>query len=177
MPSDGQGGFVTTWSQLANAWAKATEQTPRERFYRGEDAHTQGVTFTIRQPQTFTLDTRTSDKLKIVHRGIDFRIVGISRNKFNLDFTILVSSNGEQSHNENARCCLLLYAEISSVMTLIASCVTNTLTANSETVDVTDKSVLFRELLENAGNSAALALRHKAFATIAHRLHFTPNNH
>ena len=34
----------------------------------------------------FTLDTRTSDKLKIVHRGIDFRIVGISRNKFNLDF-------------------------------------------------------------------------------------------
>ena len=21
--SDGQGGFVTTWSQLANAWAKA----------------------------------------------------------------------------------------------------------------------------------------------------------
>jgi len=84
--SDGQGGYVTTWSQLANAWAKATEQTPRERFYRGEDAHTQGVTFTIRQPQTFTLDTRTSDKLKIVHRGIDYRIVGIGRNKFNLDF-------------------------------------------------------------------------------------------
>ena len=48
----------------------------------------------------------------------------------------------------------LLYAEISSVMTLIASCVTNTLTANSETVDVTDKSVLFRELLENAGISS-----------------------
>lgn len=45
----------------------------------------------------------------------------------------------------------LLYAEISSVMTLIAACTTNTLTANSETVDVTDKSVLFRELLENAG--------------------------
>ena len=43
---------------------------------------------------------------------------------------------------------LLLYAEISSVMTLIAACTTNTLTANSETVDVTDKSVLFRELLE-----------------------------
>lgn len=84
--SDGQGGYVTTWSQLANAWAKVVEQSPRERFYRGEDAHTQGVTFTIRQPQTFTLDTRTSDKLKIVHRGIDFRIVGISRNKFNLDF-------------------------------------------------------------------------------------------
>ena len=39
-------------------------------------------------------------------------------------------------------------------MTLIASCVTNTLTANSETVDVTDKSVLFRELLENAGISS-----------------------
>ena len=72
----------------------------------------------------------------------------------------------------------LLYAEISSVMTLIASCVTNTLTTNSETVDVTDKkSVLFRELLENAGINAALALRHKAFTTIAHRLHFTPNNH
>ena len=48
----------------------------------------------------------------------------------------------------------LLYAEISSVMTLIAACTTNTLTANSETVDVTDKSVLFRELLENAGISS-----------------------
>lgn len=90
--SDGQGGFVTTWSQLANAWAKVDERSTvgtssvRERFYRGEDAHTQTLIFTIRQPQTFTLDTRTSDKLKIVHRGIDFRIVGISRNKFNLDF-------------------------------------------------------------------------------------------
>ena len=84
--SDGQGGYVTTWSQLANAWAKVVEQSPRDRFYRGENAHTQGMTFTIRQPQTFSLDTRTSDKLKIVHRGIDFRIVGISRNKFNLDF-------------------------------------------------------------------------------------------
>ena len=61
-------------------------------------------------------------------------------------------------------------------MTLIALMRTNTLTANSETVDVTDKSVLFRELLEMQV-SAALALRHKAFATIAHRLHFTPNNH
>ena len=59
--------------------------------------HTQGMTFTTRQSQTFTLDTRTSDKLKIVHRGIDFRIVGISRNKFNLDFDSIVSSNGEQS--------------------------------------------------------------------------------
>ena len=90
--SDGQGGFVTTWSQLANAWAKVDERSTvgtssvRERFYRGEDAHTQTLIFTIRQPQTFTLDTRTCDKLKIVHRGIDFRIVGISRNKFNLDF-------------------------------------------------------------------------------------------
>ena len=70
----------------------------------------------------------------------------------------------------------LLYAEISSVMTLIASCVTNTLTTNSETVDVTDKSVLFRELLENAGISS-VSVKAKAFATIAHRLHFTPNNH
>jgi len=91
--SDGQGGYVTTWSQLANAWAKAVEQTPRERFYRGEDAHTQGVTFTIRQPQTFALDTRTSDNLKIVHRGIDYRIVGIGRNKFNLDFCLDRGSN------------------------------------------------------------------------------------
>ena len=84
--SDGQGGFVTTWSQLANAWAKVVEQSPRERFYRGEDAHTQGMTFTIRQPQTFSLDTQNSDKLKITHRGRDFRIVGISQNKYNLDF-------------------------------------------------------------------------------------------
>jgi head-tail adaptor len=90
--SDGQGGYVTTWSQLANAWAKVDERSTvgtssiRERFYRGLDSHTQLVVFTIRQPQTFTLDTRTSDKLKIVHRGISFRIIGISRNKFNLDF-------------------------------------------------------------------------------------------
>lgn len=90
--SDGQGGYVTTWSQLANAWAKVDERSTvgtssiRERFYRGLDSHTQLVVFTIRQPQTFTLDTRTSDKLKIVHRGIDYRIVGIGRNKFNLDF-------------------------------------------------------------------------------------------
>jgi len=90
--SDGQGGYVTTWSQLANAWAKVDERSTvgtssiRERFYRGLDSHTQLVVFTIRQPQTFTLDTRTSDNLKIVYRGIDYRIVGIGRNKFNLDF-------------------------------------------------------------------------------------------
>jgi len=48
----------------------------------------------------------------------------------------------------------LLYAEISSVMTLIASCMTNTLTANNEMVDVTDKATLFRNLLENAGISS-----------------------
>ena len=77
---------MTTWSQLANAWAKVVEQSPRERFYRGENAHTQGMTFTIRQPQTFSLDTQSCDKLKITHRGRDFRIVGISQNKYNLDF-------------------------------------------------------------------------------------------
>jgi len=84
--SDGQGGYVTTWAELAKAWAKVVEQSPRERFYRGENAHTQGMTFTIRQPQTFSLDTQICDKLKITHRGRDFRIVGISQNKYNLDF-------------------------------------------------------------------------------------------
>lgn len=90
--SDGQGGYATTWLELAKAWAKVDDRSTvgasslRERFYRGEDAHTQTVIFTIRQPQTFTLDTRTSDKLKILHRGIDYRIVGIGRNKHNLDF-------------------------------------------------------------------------------------------
>ena len=43
--SDGQGGYVTTWAELAKAWAKVVEQSPRERFYRGENAHTQGMTF------------------------------------------------------------------------------------------------------------------------------------
>ena len=61
--SDGQGGYVTTWAELAKAWAKVVEQSPRERFYRGENAHTQGMTFTIRQPQTFSLDTQSCDKL------------------------------------------------------------------------------------------------------------------
>lgn len=90
--SDGQGGYVTTWSQLANAWAKVDERSTvgvssvRDRFYRGENAHTQTMTFTIRQPQTFSLNTQNSDKLKITHRGRDFRIVGISQNKYNLDF-------------------------------------------------------------------------------------------
>lgn len=45
----------------------------------------------------------------------------------------------------------ILYAEIASVYTAIASCRSTSLTVNSETVDITDKSILWRELLENAG--------------------------
>ena len=85
--SDGQGGFVTTWSQLANAWAKVVEQSPRERFYRGEEQHTQGFIFTIRQNQAITIPaTRDSSNLRIVHRGQTFRITGISQDKYDLDF-------------------------------------------------------------------------------------------
>ena len=40
--SDGQGGFDSNWVELDKLWAKAVEQSPRERFYRGEEQHTQG---------------------------------------------------------------------------------------------------------------------------------------
>lgn len=42
--SDGQGGFTSTWSTLVSVWSKATPQSERERFYRGENQHTQGYT-------------------------------------------------------------------------------------------------------------------------------------
>ncbi len=83
---DGQGGFSTTWATLGDPWAKAKESTPSSRFYRGEDQHTQGVTFTIRQKQPFALDTRLSDKYRITHRGQYFRVLGISQNQYDTDF-------------------------------------------------------------------------------------------
>ena len=33
--------MLRLWAELAKAWAKVVEQSPRERFYRGENAHTQ----------------------------------------------------------------------------------------------------------------------------------------
>ena len=58
-----------------------------------------------------------------------------------------------RSHNENARCCLLLYAEINGVMTLIAATRLNT--PNRVMVGqwtLQTKSVLFRELLRKSQN-------------------------
>ena len=85
--SDGQGGFDSNWVELDKLWAKAVEQSPRERFYRGEEQHTQGIIFTIRQNQAITIPaTRDSSNLRIVHRGQTFRITGISQDKYDLDF-------------------------------------------------------------------------------------------
>ena len=85
--SDDQGGFTSTWSTLVSVWSKATPQSERERFYRGENQHTQGYTFTIRQNQAVTVpSTRDSDNIRIVHRNEIYRITGISRNKDDLDF-------------------------------------------------------------------------------------------
>ena len=85
--SDGQGGETSTWSTLTPAWSKAIPQSERERFYRGENQHTQAYTFTIRQNQAVTVPaTRDSDNIRIVHRSEYYRITGISRNKDDLDF-------------------------------------------------------------------------------------------
>ena len=44
-----------------------------------------------------------------------------------------------------------LQAEISGNYTTITAMQSNSMTINQETVEITDKSMLFRELLENAG--------------------------
>ena len=44
-----------------------------------------------------------------------------------------------------------LQADISGNYTTIAAMQSNSMTINQETVEITDKSMLFRELLENAG--------------------------
>ncbi len=85
--SDGQGGYTSVWSTLASVWAKAVEQSERERFYRGEVQHTQAYTFTIRQNQSVTIPaTRDSTNIRIKHRNEYYRITGISRLKDDLDF-------------------------------------------------------------------------------------------
>lgn len=84
---DGQGGHSVSWDELGYVWAKAHEMSPRERFYRGENQHTQGMTFTIRQKQAFAIPgTQQSDTLRITHRGQYFRVIGISQNKYDSDF-------------------------------------------------------------------------------------------
>jgi len=85
--SDDQGGFTSAWSTLVSVWSKATPQSERERFYRGEVQHTQAYTFTIRQNQSVTIPaTRDSTNIRIKHRNEYYRITGISRLKDNLDF-------------------------------------------------------------------------------------------
>jgi len=85
--SDGQGGFTSAWSTLTPVWSKATPQSERERFYRGEVQHTQAYTFTIRQNQSVTIPaTRDSTNIRIKHRNEYYRITGISRRNDDLDF-------------------------------------------------------------------------------------------
>ena len=90
--SDGQGGYVTTWTTLGNAWAAASgaakigQSSVRSAFVHGQETHSERISFSIRQKQTFSLDTRLSDKYRISHRGQYFRVLGISQHKYDLDF-------------------------------------------------------------------------------------------
>ena len=90
--SDGQGGFVTTWAALGSAWAAASgaakigQSSVRSAFVHGQETHSERISFSIRQKQTFALDTRLSDKYRISHRGQYFRVLGISQHKYDLDF-------------------------------------------------------------------------------------------
>lgn len=88
--SDGQGGYVTTWGALGSCWAKAENKSIRERFIQGQTTHTEGLSFSIRQNQTFDLDTRLSDKYRVSHRGQYFRVLGISQHKYDLDFYSII---------------------------------------------------------------------------------------
>jgi len=58
---------------------------------------------------------------------------------------------GRRSTMKTKGALFYLQAEISGTYTTLAAIQTNTMTINSETVDVTDKTMLFHELLENAG--------------------------
>ena len=90
--SDGQGGYVTTWTTLGNAWAAASgaakigQSSVRSAFVHGQETHSERISFSIRQKQTFSLDTRLSDKYRISHRGQYFRVLGISQHQYDLDF-------------------------------------------------------------------------------------------
>jgi head-tail adaptor len=90
--SDGQGGFVTTWAALGSAWAAASgaakigQSSVKNAFIHGQETHSERISFSIRQKQAFTLDTRLSDKYRISHRGQYFRVLGISQHQYDLDF-------------------------------------------------------------------------------------------
>ena len=90
--SDGQGGFVTTWAALGSAWAAASgaakigQSSVKNAFVHGQETHSERISFSIRQKQAFTLDTRLSDKYRISHRGQYFRVLGISQHQYDLDF-------------------------------------------------------------------------------------------
>ncbi len=90
--SDGQGGFVTTWAALGSAWAAASgaakigQSSVKNAFIHGQETHSERISFSIRQKQTFSLDTRLSDKYRISHRGQYFRVLGISQHQYDLDF-------------------------------------------------------------------------------------------
>ena len=90
--SDGQGGFVTTWAALGSAWAAASgaakigQSSVKNAFVHGQETHSERISFSIRQKQTFALDTRLSDKYRISHRGQYFRVLGISQHQYDLDF-------------------------------------------------------------------------------------------
>lgn len=90
--SDGQGGYETDWAPLGNAWAAASgsskigQSSVKNAVVHGQDTHTERMSFSIRQKQAFTLDTRLSDQYRISHRGQYFRVLGISQHKYDLDF-------------------------------------------------------------------------------------------
>jgi len=94
--SDGQGGFVTTWTALGSAWAAASgaakigQSSIKNAFVHGQDTHSERISFSIRQKQVFTLDTRLSDKYRVSHRGQYFRVLGISQHKYDLDFYSII---------------------------------------------------------------------------------------
>ena len=87
-----------------------------------------------------------------MHRGQTFRTTGISQDKYDLDFyNITADTLAMRGTMKTKGALFYLQAEISGNYTTIAAMQSNSMTINQETVEITDKSMLFRELLENAG--------------------------
>ena len=87
---DGEGGYTTTWVQIGTPWAKCDIGNPRQRLYHGQPQDTIDALFTIRNAQTFVLDTRLSKDYRVTdQRNQVYRVKGIKPLDNRLDFIVL----------------------------------------------------------------------------------------
>lgn len=75
---DDLGGFTTSYATVGTVWCEQLPLSYGERFYQGQVEHTEDFDLLFRAQQTWSLDPREADQLRITFQNAYYRVRNIS---------------------------------------------------------------------------------------------------